>query len=147
MRDQNLIGYFGEKKMNSKTCTICDYTYLSDENMFHLKKPTYDGLNEACNPCMSRRDLRQRDAEKFKAWNLVSNEKKCNCCGEKYPHVYLQIDHIKPLLRKDRWLDVDRHEHIIQGKSDLNNLQLLCANCNQSKGSDQFCKLKHEVFN
>ena len=46
---------------------------------------------------------------------------KCKCCGRTDDEVYLEIDHILPISKG--------------GKSQYNNLQTLCEECNSKKGS------------
>lgn len=66
---------------------------------------------------------------KSQAWRtlryraLVKYGAKCLCCGASPPDVVLHVNHIKPRVRNPELaLDID-------------NLQILCAECNQGKGA------------
>lgn len=45
------------------------------------------------------------------------------CCGNAYPHVIINVDHIKP---------VRKYWHL---RLDFDNLQVLCSTCNKAKGN------------
>jgi hypothetical protein len=54
---------------------------------------------------------------------LLKNGRQCQCCGAKPPNTVLHVDHIKP--RKI-------HPELAL---DINNLQILCHECNHGKGN------------
>ena len=62
---------------------------------------------------------------------------KCALCGISDERV-LVIDHLKPIKRvgceRSGWETISR---IYQGKEDMSNVQLLCANCHMIKTVDE----------
>lgn len=68
------------------------------------------------------------------AYEILGN--KCVNCGIDDYRV-LQVDHIKTIRRKNNKSNADTGYRlrlkVIRGTTDLNNLQLLCANCHQIK--------------
>ena len=77
-----------------------------------------------------RRKKNRRDRDKV--FELLGG--KCKHCGIDDYDV-LQIDHIKPLRRKDHKGNTGTalKQAILLGKISLKKLQLLCANCHQKK--------------
>ena len=61
---------------------------------------------------------RQLRMEAFKLYG-----RKCLCCGNFPPHTVLNVDHIKP------------RKHFPELALDINNLQVLCGECNHGKGN------------
>ena len=55
---------------------------------------------------------------------------RCQCCGRSGTTTLLEIDHIKPIAKG--------------GKTEYNNLQTLCRNCNKEKGDKYFAVPKRE---
>lgn len=58
---------------------------------------------------------------------------RCQCCGKPGTIAFLEIDHIKPIAKG--------------GKTEYNNLQTLCRNCNKEKGDKYFAVPKREFKN
>ena len=54
---------------------------------------------------------------------LLKHGKKCQCCGAKPPLVVLHVDHVKP---RAKYPDLELS---------LDNLQVLCEECNMGKGA------------
>ena len=75
---------------------------------------------------------KRNDADREKAFSLLGG--KCNHCGIVDFRV-LQIDHIIPVCgeRTDRDAGSRIKQSIANGLRNLDNLQLLCANCHSIK--------------
>lgn len=63
-------------------------------------------------------------ALRYKA--LLKYGHQCLCCGNKPPHTILHVDHIKPRSK------------FPQFELDINNLQILCEDCNLGKSNKDF---------
>lgn len=70
---------------------------------------------------------------KLQACALLGN--RCAKCGYDEDYRALQIDHVKPVLRKDNdmYIPIKTYRDIITGKQDICLFQLLCANCHAIK--------------
>lgn len=64
---------------------------------------------------------RGRVSNKMRFYILERDHYRCRCCGRSQNEVELEIDHIVPIAKG--------------GKSTLDNLQTLCAECNKRKGT------------
>lgn len=64
---------------------------------------------------------RGRVSNKMRFYILERDHYRCRCCGRSQNEVDLEIDHIVPIAKG--------------GKSTLDNLQTLCAECNKRKGT------------
>lgn len=100
----------------SEACLVkrLDYLELSKPEKNKLKKERKLARRNGFDPT-SRRWLSLR----YEA--LVLHGRTCLACGRKSPEVVLQVDHIRPRSKYPEltW--------------DLNNLQVLCRDCNQGK--------------
>lgn len=76
---------------------------------------TYTERSKAFFVSRSWRELR------YKA--LIKHGKKCQCCGAKPPAIILHVDHVKP---RSKFPELEL---------DINNLQILCEQCNMGKGA------------
>lgn len=63
------------------------------------------------------------DWQRLRYEALVRDGGKCLCCGRSPPEVVLHVDHIKPRAK---------YQHL---SLDLNNLQVLCGDCNMGKSA------------
>lgn len=72
---------------------------------------------------------------------------KCAVCGYCENHLALQVDHIKPVLRiknhRFRESGSNTMKSILNGKINLKDIQLLCANCHAIKSYEDRLKYKN----
>lgn len=82
-------------------------------------------------PRETKQQYRARALEFFKSdrWQKLRFEafarygRQCLCCGRMPPRVILHVDHVKPRMT---------HPEL---ELDINNLQILCEDCNKGKGA------------
>lgn len=67
--------------------------------------------------------LQTREWRELRYLAIKKHGQKCVCCGRSPPSVSIHVDHIKP-----------RHTHPTLAL-DMNNLQILCDDCNLGKGA------------
>lgn len=83
-----------------------------------------------------------RDALRDEVYRAYGGE--CACCGEDYPE-FLTLDHIVPVRRsstKVRTMTYSLHLKLKRENFPKENIQLLCYNCNQAKGTKAECPHK-----
>ena len=104
-----------------------------------------DGLKPTCKYCRSIQAKQATKRRRMNAFKVIDKDIKCACCHESYLTVFLELDHIKPVLRKQGYTDPhsrDTNNNIIKNGNTI--FQILCANCNKSKGTGNKCTLIHK---
>ena len=134
--------------MDAKICTKC--TILKWDDKFPKRPSTPDGYHSQCKACKSKSGLTRCKRSRLKLKLEITNHYggKCSCCSESEPE-FLVLDHINGDGRKHR------REHNILGGGQTylwikrNNFpdtfQVLCANCNTSKGTKKECIHKRKL--
>lgn len=70
---------------------------------------------------------------------------KCAKCGFTGNVYAFQLDHIEPLLRLDGRKGTRTWREVARGRTPLDGLQMLCANCHAIKTHEERIKFKHWV--
>lgn len=114
-----------DKESDGKTCPSC----LMKRNKFYRNESKVkNGIRNSCSYCISFYSF----LKKIKIIEIMGN--KCECCGETRP-IVLNIDHKNNdgFLRRSEGWGTSIYTKLINGKLNINNYKLLCANCNISK--------------
>lgn len=116
-----------EKKEVGKTkqCPTCEIE--KDLVLFNGDSGSADGRYYECSSCARGR----RKTVKKKAMDVLGGE--CKSCGERDLDV-LSVDHITPIGKKRNGIvGAKIYRMILKGM--IENLQILCFNCNQEKAA------------
>ncbi len=146
-------GYHGfcPHSLNDKSlCSFC-HIKLSSNNMFHFNIKFNHSICDGCILLHSRKNnnnsiskrARSSKNDTFKTkMNIIENYGgECVCCGESEAY-FLGIDHIYGgggEERKCGMYGINFYRWLIKNKYPKNKYQLLCFNCNMSKGSGDKC--------
>lgn len=119
-----------------KKCAICKK--LIPSSSFYRNNSRSDGLDVRCISCDHSRDRKRRRGYNLHKECLFKLGGKCNKCGINDIRV-LQIDHVRGggkremiVLFKKSWRRYYRH--VLEDTK--GNYQILCANCNWIKKSE-----------
>lgn len=129
--------YRGDLMRTEKECSKCSCKKQLEE--FPLRKAMFDGADSWCKKCHLIFDRDKRNANRRGVLDAYGSQ--CACCGEDeiaflvFDHVYGGgTKHIKSLggggVKLRKWIKDNNYPDVIQ---------VLCANCNQSKGAGQCC--------
>lgn len=110
---EELVGHVGDWERSLRTLRDDGYIIEYDRTTKCYCFPFFDPQNEP-------KDARYISA-KLKALVMIRDNSTCQMCGRtvKHDHIRVHIDHIVPLS----W----------GGKTELENLQVLCGDCNEGK--------------
>lgn len=121
-----------------KYCNQCkEYKSL---DKFHKR---YNSTTALCGGC--RRKNHKQYTRNIKLYIIKGYGSKCMCCGESNPDK-LTIDHIYSdgnVERQNGLISTALYRKLIKEKFPKDKYQLLCCNCNFSKGHYGYCP--HEL--
>lgn len=140
------------KKSKDKYCVKCK-NLLTSENSREKDLISYIYRCKSCDAQRHKTDHNkniQKDNEKSKLYSQENKRKvieaygrKCVCCGESTPE-FLTIDHINNDGASERKITNQgsgnvMYRWLIKNNFPKDNYQLLCFNCNCSKGFYGYC--------
>lgn len=151
-KNEELANFIQElSKPVNYNCRKCESLLTLNENWLKCNK---DNGIYLCNICRAEKIKTYQQNTKCNILNrlddknLIHNgyENKCNCCGES-GWQFLTIDHILNDGAQERKILNTYHlkKQLIDKNFPKDRYQLLCMNCNYSKGHNKFCP--HEIKN
>jgi hypothetical protein len=124
--------------MFTKKCSKCKKLKLLPD--FNKRSDTKDGLQYSCKQCLGKSEKLRWFNLRKKALSAYGN--KCQCCGERQEN-FLTFDHINNDGAEHRKrLTNTRGGNILYWLINNNfpdSIQILCYNCNCSRGFRGFC--------
>lgn len=109
-----------------KICTVCKIEKTSDRFRYGYRY---------CKDCRNLQQRKSTELCKESVFKYYGN--KCSCCGETQKE-FLTIDHINGGGSSDRKKSGNSYYLIVQ-RNFPKDLQILCYNCNCSKGHKGYC--------
>ena len=113
-----------------KTCNMC-HLELS-LNDFHIDRIKKDGHCGACKSCNGERAAKNQAATnaRNRIWIAEQKDKPCADCGNKYPSVCMDFDHLGDkveIVSRMVWANVAK-ETIL---AEIAKCDLVCSNCHR----------------
>ena len=126
-----------------KLCSSCGFTYPATTEYFPRRKEGLYGLRQECKDCYSTTRHQYVKKVRFRVLVGYSGEyPKCSCCGESGLE-FLCIDHVSGNGRRTTRAD-KKYNTVLFYLSLIKDefpsgYQVLCWNCNTSKGNQREC--------
>ncbi len=130
--------------LDRKFCTCCKKEYPNTSEYYYVDNYKKDGHSSICKNCHNLEGRETTKKLRLMVMNHYCNgEIKCSCCGESR-YEFLTLDHLNG--------DGSEHRKIVKGSMYRwiikNNypptFQILCQNCNFSKGIYGYCPHEKE---
>lgn len=118
-------------------CNDCGEKLTYKQNGNDIKQSRY--LCKACKRIRTQEyEIKRRFERRTKLFDIYNH--KCACCGIT-DYEFLTLDHVNNDGHIERKIlkSMTIYKNIIESKSIRNNYQILCMNCNGSKGHNGFC--------